>query len=156
MTTPPPEPTQAAHPRQRLLLIIAGVLLAAVVAIVLVITLRGGSDAPAPGSPDAVTDQLAAALQAHSRDQVAAVACPGDSGQLAAQTRAALAVNRSAQRAGTADAQGKVAVGRIMLALSGAASSDGPIPATVAMQQAKGSDWCVAAFAVALPTTTTR
>lgn len=145
MTTP----TRAPHPRQRLLLIIAGVLLVAVIVIVLIVTL-GGSDGPPPGSPDAVTDQLAAALQAHSPAQVAAVTCPGDDGQVSSQTRAALTGNSSAQRAGSAEVNGTVAVARIMLAPS-ASSSAAPVPATVALQRSKQAGWCVAAFAAALP-----
>ncbi|HEY8300786.1 MAG TPA: hypothetical protein VIG48_02705 [Jatrophihabitans sp.] len=136
----------APHPRQRLLLAIAAGLIAIAVGLVLVVTLRGGSDAPAPGSPDAVTDQLAAGLQAHSATQVAATACPGASASLDRQTHSVLTDTRAAERQSATDVHGTVGVARLTLDLPRA-----PAVATVALQHPRGADWCVAAFAVTHP-----
>jgi hypothetical protein len=141
------------HPRQRLLLAIAAALFVIAAVIVLVVVWRRGSDGPASGSPDAVTDQLAHALGAHSRKQVVAVACPGTGRAVARQTRTVLADVSSARRSGSAEVNGTVAVARIELVVSArtSASTAPPVSATVALQRADDSGWCVAAFAATLP-----
>lgn len=143
------------HPRQRLLLAVAVGLLAIAAVLVLVVVLRDRSDGPQPGSPDAVTDQLASALTAHSRKQVAALACAGAGRAVLSQARSVLRSNRSARRVGTAEVNGAVAVGRIELDVAsagapGSASAAPAVSATVALQK-NGDTWCVAAFAAALP-----
>lgn len=142
MTTPP-RPT---HPRQRLLLAVAAGLIAVAVALVLVVTLRSGSDGPAAGSPEAVIDRLATALQQHAPARIAALACPGTANALARRTSNVLADTRAATRQGSADTHGTVGVARLALALSNASAV-----ATVALQHPRGAGWCVAGFAVARP-----
>jgi hypothetical protein len=132
------------HPRQNLILAVAAGLLAAVVVIVLVVTLRG-SDGPPAGSPDAVTDQLAAALRAHDVARARAVACTGQRAQVTrAIGRALPGELESAQRRASAEVQGEVAVDLIALQ---SATQSGSM--TVALRQ--GADaWCVTSIAVSM------
>lgn len=131
--------------RQRLLLVLAGALFAAAVVLVLAVTL-GGSDGPAPGSPDAITDNLAAAIRAHDATKAAQLSCRP------ARARVARAVGElgsgvtSASRPGTAHVQGGLALDQLRLGLSGGKT----VAATVAMNQVAGK-WCVTAFAAGLP-----
>jgi len=133
------------HPRQNQLLALAAVLIVAAVVLVLVVTLRGGSDGPASGSPDAVTDSLAAALRAHDSGKVADTACHSARVALAQQTRDVVDAVVAAARHGSAQTQGSLAVAQIAVT-----TSNGSANATVALRSAHGA-WCVASFAVALP-----
>ena len=137
-----------------MLVVAAGIL-------VLVVTL-GGSDGPAAGSPDAVTDDLAAAVQAHDAARVSALSCVSPRARVIREVGGVLDRTTSAQRDGSADVRGDVAVNRIKLDVdqrhllpgpSGAATStsNASVIATVALQRVAGK-WCVGAFAVALPT----
>jgi hypothetical protein len=130
------------HPRQNLILAGALALLAAVVVIVLVITLRG-SDGPAAGSPDAVTDQFAAAVAAHDPSAVRAVTCPAQRARLAREiTRGDLENVTSARRKVTAEVQGAVAVDLI-----GLQYGSQPGSMTVALRQTADA-WCVTSTSV--------
>lgn len=137
------EPTR--HPRQTQLLAAAGVLIAAAIVLVLVVTLRGGPDGPTPGSPDAVTDALAAALRAHDSRQVAATTCPSARAVVARETRGVVHGATAAARRGSARTQGTAAVAQIAVT-----TSRGSANATVALRASHGA-FCVASFAVAFP-----
>jgi hypothetical protein len=140
------EPARPArHPRQNQLLAAAGVLIVAAVVLVLIVVLRSGSDAAPSGSADGIIDSFAAALRSHDADKVAAVTCRADRAAVASQTRAVLPVVTAATRKGSAQTQGTIAVAQI--AVTG---PSGSANATVAAQQSAGA-WCVASFAVALP-----
>ena len=132
------------HPRQNQLLAVAAVLLGAAIVLVLVVTLRSGTDGPASGSPDAVTDSLAAALRAHDAGKVGAVSCRAARAEVARETRGVVANALTAQRHGSAQAQGSLAVAQIAVT-----TPHGSGNATVALRSTEGS-WCVASFAVAL------
>jgi hypothetical protein len=136
----------ARHPRQNQLLALAGVLIVVAVALVLVVTLRGGSDGPASGSPDAVTDSLAAALRAHDSGKIADTACRSARAAVARGTRGVVAGVVGATRHGSAQTQGALAVAQIAVT-----TASGSANATVALRSTGGA-WCVASFAVALPT----
>jgi hypothetical protein len=135
----------ARHPRQNQLLAVAGVLIAAAIVLVLVVTLNGGSDGPAPGSPDAVVDSLAAALRAHDSAKVAALSCPSARAHVARETRHVLDAVTAASRHTSAETQGDLAVGQLAVTVP-----KGSADATVALQHIARS-WCVASFAMALP-----
>lgn len=139
-----PAATPRRHPRQTLILAVAAALLAAVVVIVLVVTLRG-SGGPSAGTPDAVTDQLAAALRAHDSAGVRAVTCPGQRTQVTREVGRALPAGlESAQRKASAEVQGDVAVDLIELRSAARSGS-----MTVALRH--GADaWCVTSIAVAV------
>lgn len=134
------------HPRQNQLLAVATVLLVAVLVLVLVVTLRGGADGPAAGSPDAVTDSLAAALRAHDSDKVATTSCGSARTAVTRETRAVVDSVTAAARHGSAQTQRDVAVAQIAVT-----TANGSANATVALRRTDGA-WCVASFAVALPT----
>ena len=134
------------HPRQRLLLAIAVGLIALAVTLVLVVTLRRGSDGPAAGSPDAVTDQLAAAVLAHSPARVGELSCAGDQRAVVRRLRGLTRDLATATRRGTAQVQGDVAVGLVGLRTS--TSSSGSM--TVALRQV-GTTWCVTSIAPSIP-----
>ncbi|HEY2296832.1 MAG TPA: hypothetical protein VGH43_03820 [Jatrophihabitans sp.] len=138
-----PPTQQHRHPRQNLILACAGALLAAVVVIVLVLTLSG-SDGPATGSPDAVTDQLAAALHAHDVAGVRDLSCRAQRAIVARDvTRGALAHVTSARRKATAEVQGDVAVDLI-----GLEYGSQPGSMTVALRHV-GDAWCITSLSVA-------
>jgi hypothetical protein len=132
--------------RQRLVLVLAGAFFAAALALVLAVTL-GGSDGPAPGSPDAVTDNFAAAVRSADVTTAAQLSCRPARARVARAVRAVGSDVTSAGRRGSAHVQGAVALDQLQLGLSGGKT----VAATVAMSQVAGK-WCVAAFAAALPT----
>ncbi len=138
--------TDILRSRQTQLLILAGVLIVAAVVLALVVALRSGSDGPAAGSPDAVTDSLATALRAHDSGKVAASACPPARATVARETRAVVSTATAAARRGSAQIQGDVAVAQIAVVTARASAA-----ATVALRLRTGT-WCVASFSVALPT----
>jgi hypothetical protein len=132
------------HPRQNLILAVAAALLAAVVVIVLVVTLRG-SDGPASGSPDAVTDQFAAALRGHDTARMQELTCAPQRGTVAHALADAPTDITSAVRRGSAEVQGEFAVDLIDLRSAAASGS-----VTVALREVSGT-WCVGSVAIALP-----
>jgi hypothetical protein len=144
MGEPAPSGAQR-HPRQNQLLGVAGVLIVAAIALALVVTLGGGSDGPAAGSPDAVTDSLAAALRAHDSGKVADTACRSARAAVRQGTRSVLDSVVAATRHGSAHTRGNLAVAQIAVT-----TANGSANATVALRST-GGGWCVASFAVALP-----
>jgi hypothetical protein len=140
----PAEPSRGrAAGRQTVLLGVAGALIAAAVVLALVVTL-GRSDGPAPGSPEAVADDFAAALRTGSADRVAELACGAARDRVARAARPVL--GQAAARSGSAAVQGAVAVARLRITpRSGAA-----LVGTLGLQQSDGT-WCVQAFVAAAP-----
>lgn len=140
-----PQP-RTPHPQQKALLAAAGGLLAVALVLVLVVVLTGGSDGPAPGSPDALTDRFASALRAHDPNSVAALSCRSARRSVAHATRPVLDSITAAQRVGSAKLFSDIALARITVA--------GSVPAgeiaTVSFRMVRRS-WCVAGFAMAAP-----
>ncbi len=135
------------HPRQNQLLAAAAVLIVAALVLVLVVVLRGGSDGPTAGSPDAVTDQFASAVQAHDSARIDALSCAANRAAVARPLRGLLRDLRSATRSGEATVRSDLAV--VLIGVRTSTSSSGSI--TVALRKL-GTTWCVASVAVSLPT----
>jgi hypothetical protein len=147
VTEPPPgvAPPRRQHPRQNLILVVAGVLVAVTVVLVLVVTL-GGSDGPAAGSPDAVTDDFAAAVRAHDSARIGALSCPAQRALVARPLRGLLKDLASAQRKGSAAVQGEAGVA--LIAVQTSTKSSGSM--TIALRRTETS-WCVASLAISIP-----
>lgn len=126
--------------RQRLLLALAGALFTAVVVIVLVVTL-GGSDGPAPGSPEAITDSFVSALRAPDRAGITSLTCRPARARVAKAVAPLLGTVTSASRTGSAYVQGDNAVDRIKVHAAGH-----DLIGTVALDRTAQA-WCVAAVA---------
>jgi hypothetical protein len=133
------------HPRQNLILAGAGVLFAAVIVIILIVAL-GGSDGPAAGSADAVTDDFASALRVHDATRIGTLSCVPQRNLVARASRGLLKDVTSASRKGSASVQGDVAVALISVQTS--TKSSGSV--TVALRQT-GTLWCIESIAISLP-----
>ena len=123
--------------RQQVVLGAAGALIVAAVVLLIVVLVGRGPDGPSPGSPEAVTDSLAAALNSGSAAGVRAVTCATARRPVLRALHADLGSVRNAARSGQARTQGRVGVSRLSLQVSGA-----PRSATVALAKS-GSSWCV-------------
>jgi hypothetical protein len=121
---------------------LAGALFAAVIVVVLVVTLDG-SDGPAPGSPEAITDSFASALRSPDRLAIATLSCRPARARVAAAVEPLLGTVTSASRSGAAFVQGSNAVDRITLQADGR-----DMIGTVALSRTTDA-WCVSAVATA-------
>ena len=136
--------------RQRWLLGLAAALIAAVVVLGLVVVLggSGGSTRPAKGSPEAFTDQVAAALQARSAPKLGTLACAPSKATVLRSARRVLAGPVRAERQGSVQVREQLAVGRIRLRSSGRPD----VIATIALHHQTGA-WCLQLLSAAVPTT---
>jgi hypothetical protein len=139
-TSPPA--VRAGNRRQTQLLVLAGVVILAAVVLAVVVLVRGGSDGPPKGSPEAIGDQFVAAVRAGSSAQVTDLSCAPAQSVVLRATRAVLGQTTAASREGAATVQGDVAVLRLGLTVQGHDRT-----ATLALSDTSGQ-WCVDAFAV--------
>lgn len=123
--------------RQQFALGAAGALVVAAVVLLIVALAGGGTDGPAPGSPEAVTDSLAAALNSGSAAGVRAVTCVPARRPVLRALHGDLGSVHNAARSGQVRTQGRVGVSRLTLRVAGSAKT-----ATVALAKS-GSGWCV-------------
>jgi hypothetical protein len=136
--------------RQGVVLAVALALIVAAAVLALVATL-GGSDGPAAGSPDAVTDDFAGAFGSGHAGRLAAVACPGSQARLTQAAEHLPDGVSAATRLGSATVRGDVGVARVEVHLDGRSGTPSVVfVATVGLHRVTGA-WCVQSVALAGP-----